>query len=78
MNDLTTRVSERAGWLVFVAGLLVVVAYGGYQFAVDDTVSAVVKTAVAAVVAGLLLLLISVLRRRLADRKTERYEDVKI
>jgi hypothetical protein len=78
MNDLTVRASRGAGWLLYVIGTVVVVAYGVYEFTIDDEIPALVKTSVAAIVVGLVLLFISVLRQRLVARKTDKYEDVKI
>jgi predicted anti-sigma-YlaC factor YlaD len=78
MNDLTVRSSRGLGWLLFVIGLLIVVAYASYEFVVDDTVSALVKTGIAGIVFGLLLLFVSVARQRLVARKTDKYRDVEI
>ncbi len=78
MNDVTTRASRGAGWVLYVAGLVVILAYGAYQFAVDDEVPALVKTSVAAILVGLALLFISVARQRWIVRKTDKYKDVEI
>ena len=78
MNDLTVRTSRGTGWVLYVVGLLIVVSYGAYAFAVDDDVPALVKTGIAGIVVGAILLLISVLRQRLIARKSDRYKDVQI
>ncbi len=78
MDDLAVRTGRRIGWLLFVLGVIVVVGYAAYAFATDDAVPAFLKTAVAAVVVGLVLLLISVLRQRLVARKTDKYKEVEI
>ncbi len=78
MNDVTVRTSRSAGWLLFVVGTLLVCGYGAYQFAVDNTVPALVKTGVAGLVVGTILLFLSVLRQRVIARKTDKYKDVRI
>jgi hypothetical protein len=78
MNHLNGRTSRGAGWLLFIVGAVVVCGYGAYEFAVDQTVPAAIKTGVAALVAGAILLFLSVLRQRLVERKTDKYEDVQI
>lgn len=78
MNDLPIRASRRAGWLLYVAGFLIVCGYGLYEFMADDSVDAVIKTGIGALVVGSLLLFISVLRQRLIARKTDKYRGVEI
>lgn len=78
MNDLPVRTSRGAGWLLYVAGFLVVCGYGFYEFLADDTVPALTRTGIVALVIGSLLLFVSVLRERLLARKTDKYKDVQI
>jgi len=78
MNDLPVRTSRGAGWLLYVAGFLIVCGYGFYEFMGDDTVPALIKTGIGALVIGSLLLFASVLRERLIVRKTDKYKDVEI
>ncbi len=78
MNDLTVRSSRGTGWLLFIVGLVVVIVYGSYQFAVDDTVPALIRSSIAAIVFGIALLFVSVFRQRLIASKTDRYRDVEI
>jgi anti-sigma factor (TIGR02949 family) len=78
MNDVTVRSSRGLGWLLYVAGLVILVGFGAYEFVNDDTVPAIVKTGMVGVVIGLVLLFISVARQRLITRKTDRYKDVEI
>lgn len=78
MNDLPIRASRGAGWLLYVAGFLIVCGYGLYEFMADDSEDAVIKTGIGALVVGSLLLFISVLRQRLIARKTDKYKDVEI
>jgi predicted anti-sigma-YlaC factor YlaD len=78
MNDLTVKSSRGTGWLLLVVGIVIVVGYGAYEFAVDDTMPALIKSAIAAVLLGIVLLFVSVLRQRMITRKTDRYKDVEI
>ena len=78
MNDLPVKASRGAGWLLYVAGLVIVCGYGFYEFAVDDTVPALIKTGIGGLVIGTMLLFLSVLRERLTARKTDKYKDVEI
>ena len=78
MNDVTVRSSRGLGWLLYVAGLVILIGFGVYEFVKDETVDAIVKTGVAGVVVGLVLLFVSVARQRLIARKTDKYKDVEI
>jgi len=78
MNDLGVRSSRGAGWLLLLAGSIIVVGYGAYEFATDDAVPALINTGIAGVVFGFAFLLLSVLRQRLIARKSDKYEDVEI
>ena len=78
MNDLTVRTSRGLGWLLYLLGVIVVVGYGAYSFAIDDQVSALEKTGVTGIVVGGILLLISVARQRMIARQTDKYKDVEI
>ena len=78
MNDLTVRTSRATGWILYVVGLLIVVGYGAYEFAVDDELPALLKTGIAGIVVGVILLFVSVLRQRLIARKSDKYKDVQI
>ncbi len=78
MNGVTVRTSRVFGWLLYVGGLVLLIGYGSYEFAVDDELPAMVKTGVAAALLGLVLLLASVFRQRVIASKQDKYEDVQI
>ena len=78
MSDAAVRTSRGAGWILYVVGLLVVCGYAAYEFAVDDTVPALIKSGIGALILGIVLLFVSVLRERLISRRSDKYEDVQI
>jgi len=78
MNDSLAKASRGGGWLFYLVGLVVVIGYGAWEFAVDDEVPTLIKLGTAAAILGILLLIVSVLRERLIERKSDKYEDVEI
>lgn len=78
MDDLTVKASRGLGWVLFLGGLLLLAGYGAYEFVLDTSLGAGVKLLVAAVYLGLGALFVSVLRQRLIERRTDKYEDVEI
>lgn len=67
-----------AGWLLFAGGALGLVGFAIHAVAFDDDTSALAKLLFAALYGGLGLLLLSVLRTRLRERKTDKYRSVKL
>jgi hypothetical protein len=61
-----------------IAGLLVVAGIGLFGFIVASDISIGIKLIIAAIYGGLAMLLYSVLRQRLIERKTDKYKDVEI
>jgi len=78
MDNTTVKVGRGIGWLLFLAGLLVICGYVLYQFGIDAGIPTWVKFAIAAVYGGLFVLLLSVLRQRLIESKTDKYKNVEI
>ncbi len=78
MKDPTVQTSRSIGWLLFVAGILVVAGVGLLGFIFSEGTSVWMKLVLVAIYGGLALLLFSVLRQRLIERKTDRYKDVEI
>jgi anti-sigma factor RsiW len=78
MNDNTVETTRSIGWLFFIAGLLVIAGIGLAGFLFSDEISFGMKFILIAVYGGLALLLYSVLRQRLIERKTDKYKDVEI
>ena len=78
MDNATVRTSRGIGWLLFLGGVLVAIGIGGYEFVFNSSLSLVEKVSVGAIYCGLAVLLFSVLRQRLIERKTDKYKDVEI
>lgn len=78
MDDMTVKVSRGIGWLLFLGGLLLLAGFVIYEFVIDTSMDLFFKLLVSAIYLGLAALLVSVLRQRLIERKTDRYKDVEI
>jgi len=78
MEDTTVQTSRRIGWVLFIAGLLMVCGVGLVAFVTNSGMSLGEKVIVIAIYGGLATLLFSVLRQRLIERKTDKYKDVEI
>jgi anti-sigma factor RsiW len=78
MNDTTTRVSRGIGWILFIAGVLAASGLATIAFLLESSISPLEKFIVVAVYGGLAALLVSVLRQRIIERKTDKYKDVEI
>jgi len=78
MNDSTVELTRGIGWLLFIAGLLIVVGIGVGVFIFNPDIPVGMKLLMIAIYGGLALLLISVWRQRLIESKTDKYNDVEI
>lgn len=67
------RMERRAGWLLLLAGAIALAAYGAFFFFTEPWTGAMAKVLIAAPVAGLFVLFVSVLRQRLRRARTDRY-----
>jgi hypothetical protein len=75
------RIERGIGWVVFsVAGILLLI-YGGFtaiEKVIDDpTVSVLLKVGLLALLAGLAILFVSVVRERIYFWSRDRYKDVR-
>jgi len=78
MNDRTVQTTRSIGWLMFIAGVLAIAGIGVFTFLLNDETGIGMKLIVIAVYGGLAVLLFSVLRQRLIERKTDKYKDVEL
>ena len=70
------RLERGTGWVIFVIGLAVLVAFGVYEFVTDPGVGALVKVLVATPIVGLIVLFISVWREKWIVNRSDKYKDV--
>jgi predicted anti-sigma-YlaC factor YlaD len=80
-GSIYNRVERGIGWIVFsVAGILLVI-YGGFkaieELIKDPSVGLMLKAALLALIAGMAVLFVSVLRERVYFWKKDRYRDVR-
>ncbi len=57
------------GLTVFFAGVLAIVGFGLYKFFEDSTVPTVVRWGIIAVILGAIIILISLIKERLKEKK---------
>jgi anti-sigma factor RsiW len=74
-DAVNRRLTRPVGWILFLAGLALWVAYAVYAF-ITGPEALWEKLAVAAVVVGLLMLLLSVAVDRLRDLKSDPYREI--
>ena len=78
MENKTVKTSRSIGWVLFITGLLLASGVGLYAFVIETGMPLWEKFIVFAIYGGLAVLLYSVLRQRLIERKTDKYKDVEI
>jgi len=78
MKEQTTGAGRRLGWILFIAGVLGISGIAIYEFVIDTSMPTHIKVLTGLVWIGLGILLVSVLRQRLVERKTDKYKDVEI
>lgn len=78
MKDPGVELTRGIGWLLFIAGLLIVAGIGVGVFIFNPGISVGMKLLMIAIYGGLALLLFSVWRQRLIESKTDKYKDVEI
>jgi len=79
-QTLFTKMERGIGWILFTIGALVLLFYGAWHILsdllTDPGIAWWLKAAIAALVAGSILLLVSLVRERIYLNKHERYKDV--
>lgn len=75
-----SRLERGIAWILISIGAITLLCYGGFkaveELIVDPALSWFIKAAIIAVVAGLAILFVSVLRERLFVRKTDKYKEI--
>jgi len=76
MAGFTFKATRGLGWLLWIGAALVLVGYGIYAFATDETVKAFERVAVLALLLGVVLVFLTVLAERLKSYGHDKYKDV--
>lgn len=79
-SSVYNRLERRIGWILFSIGAMILLFFGGYKMIeaiiIDTTTPLLLKIGLLAVLAGFVVLLVSVGRERFFVRKRERYKEV--
>jgi cytochrome bd-type quinol oxidase subunit 1 len=76
--DLTySRFSRHAALALVLGGYLLLILYSVYEFLQSKDAAAIPKIAVAAIVIGFIMLLLGLIRERIATYKSDPYKGVK-
>ena len=80
-GNIYNRIERGVGWILFSVAAILLLIYGGFkaieEIIKDPTVDIILKAGILALIAGLAVLLVSVLREKLYFRKKDRYKDVR-
>jgi len=76
-HGIYNRLERGIGWILFSIGAIALLCYGAFKLVeemiTDPTVQWIVKIGVLALLAGVVVLFVSLLRERLMLRKTDKY-----
>jgi predicted anti-sigma-YlaC factor YlaD len=76
-SGVYNRLERGIGWILFSLGSIVALSYGGVclveEMIRDPKISLVLKISVIALIVGIVILFVSLLRERLTLRKTDKY-----
>ena len=78
MREHTGGAMRGLGWILFIAGVLGISGIAIYEFVIDTSMPGYIKVLTGCVWIGLGVLLLSALRQRLVERKSDKYKDVEI
>jgi predicted anti-sigma-YlaC factor YlaD len=80
-SGIYNRIERGFGWILFSLAAILLIIYGGFkmieEIIKDQTVGALLKVGLLAIIVGLAILFVSVLRERLYFWKKDRYKDVR-
>jgi len=80
-GNLYNRLERGAGWILFSVAAIVLLVYGGFELIEEITrnraVGVLLKAGLLALLGGLAILFVSVLRERLYFWSRDRYKDVR-
>ena len=78
MKEPTVEATRGIGWILFILGVLGLSGIAVYEFVIDKGIETHIKVIASLVWIGLGVLLFSVLRQRLIERKSDKFKDVEI
>ena len=74
------RIERGIGWILLSIGSMILLTYGGYKMVesliADPNLAGILKAAILLVIAGTVVLLVSVVREKLFMRKSDPYKEV--
>ena len=80
-GGIYNRIERGAGWIMFSVAAILLIIYGGFRaiesIYLDPEVVKILKVGLLALIVGLAILFVSVLRERIYFWKKDRYKDVK-
>lgn len=80
-GNVYNRVERGTGWILFSVAAIALLLYGGFQLIehliVDPTLGALLKIGLLALLGGVVILFVSVLRERIYFWSRDRYKDVR-
>ena len=80
-SGVYNRIERGLGWILFSLAAILLLIYGGFkaieEIIKDPTVDIILKAGLLVLIAGMAILLVSVLREKLYFRKKDRYKDVR-
>jgi len=74
------RIERGIGWILLSIGVMILLTYGGYKavesLIADPNLAGILKAAILLVIAGTVVLFVSVVREKLFTRKSDPYKEV--
>ncbi|MBU2444846.1 MAG: hypothetical protein KJ666_04640 [Bacteroidetes bacterium] len=74
------RIERGIGWIIFSVGAVILITYGLFKFVEtlisDSQLETIVKIGIIGVIAGIVIIFVSVIREKLTIRKTDKYKEV--
>jgi len=80
-DSVYNRIERSIGWIIFSISAILLTIYGGFklieEIITDDTVGILLKISLLALIVGLAILFVSVLRERVYFWQRDRYKNVR-
>lgn len=78
VDNAADRATRGFGWALLIVGVVGIGAWGVYEFVIDSSLGTGYKLLVGCVYVGLAILFLGVLRQRLKENKTDKYNKVEV